>query len=115
MIRISKLPVAGISSFRVEGRALGSFGEEFRKFVGEALDRETRIALDLEGLLSIDQLTLEFLAERRDSVRIDRAPSYLDRWLSGTPNGRPMQLRPATRVQRKNSRTSSDHEWPSAE
>jgi hypothetical protein len=89
MIRISKLSANGIPSFRVEGRALGSFGEEFRKFVAEALTRDERIVLDLEGLLSIDQLTLEFLAERRLQVGIERAPRYLDRWLNGSPHTSP--------------------------
>jgi hypothetical protein len=89
MIRISKQPANGVARFRVEGRALGSFGEELRKFVGDLLTQDGRVALDLEGLLSIDQPTLEFLAERRDSVLIERAPSYLDRWLKGVPGGPP--------------------------
>ena len=84
MIRISKLPAPGMLRFRIGGRALGSFGEEFRRFLGDALTREPRVSLDLMGLVSIDQPTLDFLAERRDVVLIENAPSYLRRWLNGT-------------------------------
>ncbi|HVP37612.1 MAG TPA: hypothetical protein VMS93_00355 [Candidatus Saccharimonadales bacterium] len=94
MIRISRLPANGIVTFKVEGRALGSFGEELRKFVGDTLAKEKQVSLDLEGLLSIDQPTLEFLAEKRSSVLISKAPRYMDRLLGSVPNGRPARLEP---------------------
>jgi len=87
MIRISRLPPNGVVSFKVEGRAQGTFGEEFRKFVADVLAREQRIALDLKGLQSIDQPTLDFLAERRGSILIEEAPQYVDRWLKGVEDG----------------------------
>ncbi len=83
MIRISKLPGNGSCHFKIEGRALGTFGDGLRKFLDEALASEARVTLDLEGLLAIDQPTLEFLARRRDRVLLEHAPRYLDRWLAG--------------------------------
>jgi len=37
----------------------------------------------LECLLSIDQPTLEYLAQSRERCVIARAPRYLNRWLEG--------------------------------
>ncbi|MBI5836926.1 MAG: hypothetical protein HZB25_06765 [Candidatus Eisenbacteria bacterium] len=83
MIRISRLADNGSCHFKIEGRALGTFGDELRKFLEGLLDSESRITLDLEGLLAIDQPTLEFLAHRRDRVILEHAPRYLDRWILG--------------------------------
>ena len=96
MIRISRTQSQSSSDFRVEGRAVGAFGEELVRVLDEALRRASPVRLDLEALLGIDQPTLEYLARFREHLVISRAPKYLDQWLEGLRrpegNGSPAPL-----------------------
>lgn len=83
MIRISMSQPNGTASFRVEGLAVGPFGIELVRVLGQALTGHRQISLDLESLQSIDQPTLEYLARGRDRFVISGAPRYLSRWLEG--------------------------------
>lgn len=83
MIRISTLKPNGTAKIKVEGRAVGPFGEELVRVLTQALAADGQVSLDLECLLSIDQPTLEYLAQSRERCVIARAPRYLNRWLEG--------------------------------
>ncbi len=83
MIRISTVQPNGTTQIKVEGRAVGPFGEELVKFLRQALSTQHQVSLDLESLVSIDQPTLEYLAQARECCVITRAPRYMNRWMEG--------------------------------